>query len=230
MEYKKVYPATFLSRPNRFVARVLFDGKEEVVHVKNTGRCKELLIPGAQVFLSLEKNENRKTRFDLIAVEKVCRGGSLLVNLDSQAPNQVASDYLQSCGLFSPDAVIRREVNFKHSRFDFYIEDQNRRAFVEVKGVTLEQGGAAFFPDAPTQRGVKHIMELIKAKEDGYEAYILFIIQMKPIRYLSPNDVTHPEFGKALREAAEKGVGIFAVDCVVTPSTLIADSQIPVQL
>lgn len=231
MKYNQVKKGSFLSRPNRFIAKVLVDGKEETVHVKNTGRCRELLTPGATVYLYVADNENRKTKYDLIAVEKIREGKpELLVNMDSQVPNAVADEWLRNCGLFSPEATIRREVTYGKSRFDFYIEDGERRAFLEVKGVTLENGGVASFPDAPTERGVKHIGELVSAVADGYEGYILFVIQMKEISYMTPNDITHKAFGDALRRAEKSGVKILAVDCIVTPDSIKCDKNIQVKL
>ena len=231
MKYNKIVSGTFLSRPNRFIAKVLVDGKEETVHVKNTGRCKELLIPGVTVYLFVADNENRKTKYDLIAVEKIRSDKKpLLVNMDSQVPNTVADEWLRECGIFSENAVIRREVTFGKSRFDFYIEDGERKAFLEVKGVTLENDGVASFPDAPTERGVKHINELTGCISSGYEAYILFIIQMKEILYMTPNNITHKAFGDALREAQKAGVKILAVDCIVTPDSIKCDKNILVKL
>ncbi len=231
MQYDIVVPATFLRRPNRFIAEVELDGKTETVHVKNTGRCKELLKEGSRVYLSLSDNPSRKTRYDLVAVEKQRDGRpALMVNMDSQIPNSVAYEWLTTCGIFSDDAVIRREVTYGNSRFDIYIEDGKRKAFIEVKGVTLENDGTAMFPDAPTERGIKHINELISAAESGYEAYILFVIQMKEVAEFRPNDATHKAFGDALRMAAQRGVRVMAVDCIVTPDTLIADEMVEVIL
>ena len=231
MKYSKIIKGSFLSRPNRFIAKVLVDGKEETVHVKNTGRCRELLIPGVTVYLFVADNENRKTKYDLIAVEKIRSGKEpLLVNIDSQVPNTIADEWLRECGLFSESAVIRREVTFGKSRFDFYIEDGERKAFLEVKGVTLENDGVASFPDAPTERGVKHINELTQCVKNGYEGYILFVVQMKEILYMTPNDVTHKAFGDALREAQKAGVKILAVDCIVTPDSINCDKNILVKL
>lgn len=231
MKYAQVIRGEFVQRPNRFIARVRIDGKEELVHVKNTGRCKELLLPGVTVWLSRSDKPQRKTKYDLIGVEKKREGKPpLLVNMDSQIPNAAAEEWLLKSGLFSPAARIRREVFFGNSRFDFYIEDGARKAFMEVKGVTLEHNGIARFPDAPTVRGVKHIRELIACLQKGYEAYVLFVVQMKEISCLRPNDETHRAFGDALREAAAAGVKILAVDCLVTPYSLVLDAPIPVVL
>ena len=230
MKYKKIVAGRFANRPNRFIARVEVDGAIETVHVKNTGRCRELLIPGCAVYLAESDNPARKTKYDLVAVEKVTERGDLMINMDSQVPNDVAGEWLRSSGLFSDEAVIRREVKWGDSRFDFYIEDGDRQAFLEVKGVTLENDGIASFPDAPTERGVKHIRELTRATGEGYEAYILFVVQMKGISCVRPNDATHPEFGEALRAAALAGVRVLAVDCVVTPDSIVADETVVVEL
>ncbi len=231
MKYKNIVKAEFLSRPNRFIAKVLLTGNEETVHVNNTGRCRELLLPRTTVYLETSPNPLRKTKYDLIAVEKKRVGKEpLLVNMDSQLPNALAEEWIPRSGLFSPTAKVSREVTFGSSRFDLFIEDGDRRAFMEVKGVTLEEDGKASFPDAPTLRGVKHIQELCRAKESGYEAYILFVIQMQEIFSFSPNDKTHKAFGDALRLAAQKGVKILAYDCKVFPDQLEIDSPIQVTL
>lgn len=230
MKYDNIIKGVFRERPNRFIAKVEIEGVLETVHVKNTGRCRELLIDGATVYLSVADNPDRKTKYDLICVEKKTENGTLLINMDSQIPNDVAGEWLKSCGMFSQNAVIRREVKYGKSRFDFYIEDGNRKAFIEVKGVTLENNGLAMFPDAPTERGVKHINELAKCLSEGYEAYILFVIQMKGVYLFSPNNKTDPDFSKALRVAHNSGVKIIAVDCVVTPDSIIADDFIDIKL
>lgn len=231
MKYDKAVKAEFINRPNRFIAEVLLDGKPETVHVKNTGRCSELLVPGCEVYLAEGSSPARKTKYDLIAAFKERSPlAGILINLDSQAPNDAAEEWLKRSNLFSENAMIRREVTRGDSRFDFYIEDGKRKAFLEVKGVTQEYDGIAMFPDAPTLRGVKHINELIKCVEDGFEAYLLFIIQMKGISKLIPNDNTHPQFGEALREAEKSGVKIIAVDCIITPDSMTADSPVPVDL
>ena len=223
MIYTKVIPGVFLSRPNRFIAHVLVDGVEEIAHVKNTGRCKELLIPGCTVYLYCATEPNRKTKYDLIAVVK----GDRLINMDSQAPNKVVGEWLSK---ILPEAKIRPEVQYGASRFDFSVTQGKKQSFLEVKGVTLEQDGIAMFPDAPTERGVKHIRELIDCAKAGYGAGLLFVVKMKGISYLRPNDRTHPQFGQALREAAAAGVKIHAVDCIVTENTLDIDSSLPVSL
>ena len=199
MNYKNITDGIFRQRLNRFEATVEICGKAETVHVKNTGRCKELLVPGCKVFLERSENPKRKTAYDLTAVEKKREGKPpLLINMDSQIPNAAAEEWLKKGNLFSKNAKIKREVKFGNSRFDFYIEDGGKKAFLEVKGVTLEKDGIALFPDAPTTRGVKHINELISAKERGFDCYILFVIQMKEISAFMPNRETHPEFADAL--------------------------------
>jgi sugar fermentation stimulation protein A len=226
MKYKKVVEGRFISRPNRFIAYVEIDGKAETVHVKNTGRCKELLTDNANVYLSVSDNPQRKTKYDLIAVKK----GELLINMDSKIPNDVCERWLKKGFLFSRNAIIKREYTYKKSRFDFYIEDGERKIFLEVKCCTLENNGIASFPDAPTERGIKHIKELISALDDGYEAYIFFVIQMKGVTEFRPNDTTHKAFGDALREAKSKGVKILAYDSVVTPDSIEIDREICVNL
>lgn len=231
MKYQKIIPAIFISRPNRFIAHVYIDGKVETVHVKNTGRCRELLTEGCTVYLSVADNPSRKTGYDLVAVEKKRHNKMpLLINMDSQIANDVAAEWLTSGNLFSLSASVRREVTHGNSRFDFYVEDGERKAFVEVKGVTLEHDGVAMFPDAPTERGVKHVKELAALIDKGFEAYVLFIVQMKDIRLMRPHDAMHKAFGDALREAAQKGVAVLAVDCLVTEDSIVADQQIPVVL
>ena len=227
MRYSNIQKAEFIRRPNRFIAHVLMDGEEVICHVKNTGRLKELLLPGATVFLEESDNLTRKTRFDLVGVLR----GDEVVNIDSQAPNQAVGEWLKSGGLFEDVSYVKAEARYGDSRFDFYVESSSgRKAFLEVKGVTLLQDRVARFPDAPTTRGVKHIGELVKCLEDGYEAYILFLLEMKGSKWKAPNDATHPAFGKALREAAEKSVKILAYDCLVTPESLEVDKKVEVRL
>lgn len=231
MKYSNIKEGIFLSRPNRFIAEVEVDGITETVHVKNTGRCKELLQKGNLVYLFKSDNPNRKTKYDLVAVRKQREGkSSLLINMDSQIPNDVAEEWLKKCGMFSENAVIRREVFFNKSRFDLYVEDGERNAFIEVKGVTLENDGVASFPDAPTERGIKHLNELIEAKKSGYEAYILFVIQMKEIHLFKPNRERHPQFADALKKAHGEGVKILVTDCAVTEDSIKADSAINFEL
>ena len=226
MQYGKILPARFLSRPNRFVARVEAEGEELVCHVKNTGRCRELLVPGATVWLEESPNPSRKTKFDLIAVEK----GERLINMDAQAPNKVFGEWAAAGGFREGLTLLRPETTYGSSRFDFYWESSKSRGFVEVKGVTLEEDGVVRFPDAPTLRGVKHLDELAKAREAGYEAAVCFVIQMENVRWFAPNDETHPEFGQALRRAAQAGVEILAMDCAVTPQSLTMGKSVPIRL
>lgn len=225
MRYAQVLPARFLARPNRFIAQVELDGRVETVHVKNTGRCKELLVPGATVYLEKAQNPARKTPYDLIAVDK----GGLLINMDAQAPNKVFGEWAAAGGIPGL-TLLRPETTWGSSRFDFYWESGRERGFVEVKGVTLEVEGGAFFPDAPTERGVKHLHELKAARQQGYRAAVCFVIQMKGVDFFSPNDATHPAFGQALREAAAAGVEVWAYDCAVTPDTLALSAPVPVRL
>ena len=227
MKYKNnIHKAKFINRLNRFIAEVEMDGAVQVCHVKNTGRCKELLIPGSLVYLEENNGPNRKTKYDLVAVEK----GNLLVNIDSQAPNKVVKEWVEAGGLYPNPTLVHPEVKYGNTRMDFYVEDQERKAFIEVKGVTLENDGVAAFPDAPTERGVKHIYHLIDLLQEGYEAYVIFVIQFKPVKYLIPNDETHPVFGEALREAAAAGVHVLAYDCIVTPYSMELDQSVKVQL
>jgi len=227
LKYKNnIHKAKFINRLNRFIAEVEMDGAVQVCHVKNTGRCKELLIPGSLVYLEENNGPNRKTKYDLVAVEK----GNLLVNIDSQAPNKVVKEWVEAGGLYPNPTLVHPEVKYGNTRMDFYVEDQERKAFIEVKGVTLENDGVAAFPDAPTERGVKHIYHLIDLLQEGYEAYVIFVIQFKPVKYLIPNDATHAEFGKALREAAAAGVNVLAYDCIVTPYSMELDQSVKVQL
>ncbi|MFG6373624.1 MAG: DNA/RNA nuclease SfsA [Oscillospiraceae bacterium] len=225
MRYQRVIPGKFLSRPNRFIALVEVGGETVVAHVKNTGRCKELLVPGVTVYLQRADAPARKTLYDLIAVEK----GSLLINMDAQAPNKVFAEWARS-GVLSGLTLLRPETTWGSSRFDFYWESAAEKGFVEVKGVTLERDGGAYFPDAPTERGVKHLKELTAARQQGYQAAVCFVIQMKGVDFFSPNDETHPEFGDTLRMAARSGVDIWAYDCLVTPDTLSIDAGVPVRL
>ena len=226
MQYERIKKGFFLSRPNRFIAHVEVDGVVEVCHVKNTGRCRELLQPGAVVYLEESTNPARKTRFDLVTVEK----GERIINMDSQAPNQLFAEWARA-GNFRPGlTLLRRETAFGNSRFDFYWESPEERGFVEVKGVTLEEEGVVRFPDAPTLRGVKHIEELIRAKQEGYQAAVCFVIQMDGVKYLTPNDRTHPEFGQALRKAQQAGVELLALDCKVIPGQVKIDKTVEIRL
>ena len=225
MRYQNIVPGIFMSRPNRFIAHVNIAGEETVCHVKNTGRCRELLPPGAAVWCQESDNPNRKTRFDLITVRK----GSRLINMDSQAPNIVAGEWLRDGGLGSI-AELKAETFHEDSRFDFSFVKDGRRCFLEVKGVTLENDGVCAFPDAPTERGAKHLRGLTRAAREGYGAYVLFVIQMSDVVCLQPNDATDPAFGAALREAAANGVQVMAVDCAVTESELRIHRAVPVKM
>ena len=215
MHYDNMTPGIFLARPNRFIAHIEINGAVEICHVKNTGRCRELLIPGCTVWCQRSDNLNRKTKFDLIAVRK----GDRLINMDSQAPNTAAGEWLASGGL-GELSDLRAEVKHGDSRYDFSFVKDGRRCFLEVKGCTLEQDGICAFPDAPTERGAKHIRGLTAAARDGYGAYILFVIQMSDVKYIRPHDETDPDFGAALREAAQNGVHVLGMDCAVTPDTM----------
>lgn len=225
MKYINMTPGIFLARPNRFLAHVEIGGQVEVVHVKNTGRCRELLPKGAEVWCQPSGNPSRKTKYDLITVKK----GNRLINMDSQAPNQAAKEWLSSGGLGEIENL-RAETKHGDSRFDFSFTKSGKQCFLEVKGVTLETDGICAFPDAPTQRGAKHLRGLTEAAREGYGAYVLFVIQMTDVTYLHPNDATDPEFGKALREAAANGVEVLAVDCEVTAEEMTIRNFIPVAL
>ena len=225
MYYPNMVPGTFLARPNRFVAHVEIEGQTEIVHVKNTGRCRELLPPGAQVWCQRAANPDRKTKFDLITVKK----GERLINMDSQAPNTAAKEWLLSGGL-GPVENLKAETFHGDSRYDFSFDLDGKKCFLEVKGVTLENDGICAFPDAPTERGAKHLRGLTQAVKDGFGGYVLFVIQMADVKYLHPNDATDPEFGKALREAAANGVEVLAVDCRVTVDEMQIRDFVPVIL
>ena len=222
MKYKKVVAGHFIARPNRFIAYVELDGHTETVHVKNTGRCRELLVPGAEVYLAEGANPARKTRYDLVAVRK----GGLLINMDSQAPNAAALEWLREGNLFPKGTEIRPEYTYGDSRFDTaaFIPDL---ALLEVKGVTLERDGVVLFPDAPTIRGTKHLREL--AAFPG-EAYVLFVVQMEGVKYFAPNEETDPVFAAALRAAHEAGVRILAYDCKVTPESMVLNQAVEIRL
>lgn len=226
MRYPNIYQARFLSRPNRFVANCELEGEALTVHVKNTGRCRELLAPGATVWLTKSDNPNRKTAFDLVAVQK----GERLVNMDAQAPNAVFGEFARSGGFLPHVRNVRPEVRYGASRFDFRLETDEKTHFVEVKGVTLEENGVVRFPDAPTERGVKHLKELQAAAAAGYGAHAVFVIQMEDVEHFAPNDKTHAAFGEALREAARNGVQIHAFWCRVTPDSLAIAGRVPVEL
>lgn len=215
-----------MDRPNRFIAHVELNGKKETVHVKNTGRCAELLRPGAEVYIQESDNPARKTKWDLIAVEK----GKRLINMDSQIPNRVVQEWIEQGHLFENITLIKPETTYGSSRFDLYVETENRKIFIEVKGVTLEEGGVCRFPDAPSDRAVKHLEELMLAKKNGYEAYVFFVIQMKDVSYFTPNVDTHPAFAEVLKRAKEAGVEILAYDCDVTRDSIQIASPVDVVL
>ena len=214
---------TFVSRPNRFIAMVDVAGEVQKVHVKNTGRCREILVPGATVVLADSCNPDRKTRYDLIAAYK----GDILINIDSQAPNSAFGEFVLSSGVFGDAPKVFPEHVHGDSRFDFYVESGDRRIFAEVKGVTLEHDGVCMFPDAPTERGLKHVRGLERCVDEGYEAYIVMIVQMKGMRYFTPDYATHKEFGEEMERAHEHGVGILVYDCIVTEDSLVVDSALP---
>jgi len=224
VKYERIETGKFLERPNRFIAYVEIAGQKETVHVKNTGRCAELLTPGATVYVQKADNPERKTQWDLIGVKK----GKRMINMDSQIPNKVVEEWIRKGNLFPDAALIKPETTYKQSRFDLYLEEGERKIFIEVKGVTLEQDGVVKFPDAPTERGVKHLNELCEAVKDGYEAYVFFVIQMKGVKYFTPNMKTHAAFGEALRNAQEQGVHILAYDCKVTKDSIEIGQEVPV--
>lgn len=226
MNYEHIVEGRFQERLNRFVAKVELDGRVETVHVKNTGRCRELLVKGAKVYLEKSPNRERATAYDLVAVEK----GDRVINMDSQAPNKAVGEWLRGGGLFSDVSLVRPETKFGNSRFDFYVETGAEKIFIEVKGVTLEEDGVVRFPDAPSDRAVKHVGELIAAKRQGYRVFVLFVIQMEGVEYFTPNRDTHPEFADALCEAVEAGVEVLAYDCLVTPRTMEINRPVQVVL
>ena len=234
MHYGRIVEARFIKRPNRFIAHCLADGEEVIAHVRNTGRCRELLLPGVTVYLEAASNPERKTAYSLIGVMK----GQRLINMDSSAPNKVFLEALKTGAVSLPGwggsvreaLMIKPEAVFGNSRFDFYLEEAGKKAFIEVKGVTLEREGAAYFPDAPTQRGIKHLEELMTARSEGYEAYVVFVVQMKGVAFVSPNDSTHPAFGETLRKVSRNGVGVLCWDCQVEPGTLLLADRVPVKL
>jgi sugar fermentation stimulation protein A len=252
MKYNQVVPGIFLQRPNRFIAHILINGKEEVCHVKNTGRCHELLIPGCTVYCAVSDNPQRKTKYDLIAVEKSIENqivfanagipsqhvkstpeahSTLLVNMDSQAPNAAVKEWLRSgASPFGKIDFLKPEYKYGNSRFDFYLECNSRKIFLEVKGVTLEDNSVVLFPDAPTERGVKHVRELIRCHEEGFETYVLFVVQMEHAQYFTPNRKTHPQFADALCEAQNAGVQLLAYTCKVTPDEMKIYKELKISL
>jgi len=231
MKYNRIVSGTFLQRPNRFIAHVRINGKEEICHVKNTGRCRELLIQGCTVYCSVSDNPQRKTKYDLIAVEKRVEGRTLLVNMDSQAPNAAVKEWLASgASPFGKISYMKPEYKYGNSRFDFYLECSKCKIFLEVKGVTLEDNGVVLFPDAPTERGVKHVRELIQCHVEGFETYVLFVVQMERALYFTPNRKTHPQFADALCEAQNAGVQLLAYTCKVTPDEMKIEKPTEIRL
>ena len=231
MKYNRIVSGTFLQRPNRFIAHVRINGKEEICHVKNTGRCRELLIQGCTVYCSISDNPQRKTKYDLIAVEKRVEGRTLLVNMDSQAPNAAVKEWLASgASPFGKISYMKPEYKYGNSRFDFYLECSKCKIFLEVKGVTLEDNGVVLFPDAPTERGVKHVRELIQCHVEGFETYVLFVVQMERALYFTPNRKTHPQFADALCEAQNAGVQLLAYTCKVTPDEMKLEKPTEIRL
>lgn len=227
MRYERIQKAAFIERPNRFIAYAELNGKKETIHVKNTGRCAELLRPGAVIYVQESENPARKTKWDLIAVEK----GERLINMDSQIPNSVVREWIEQGNLFPGVTLIKPETTYGNSRFDLYVEtEEGRRIFIEVKGVTLEEDGVCRFPDAPSERAVKHLEELIQAGKEGYETYVFFVIQMKGVRYFTPNTDTHPDFAETLKKAKAAGVQILAYDCEVTPESILVREPVEVVL
>lgn len=224
MKYSNIYKGTFLERPNRFIAICEIDGKQETCHVKNTGRCRELLVKGATVYLEKSSNTNRKTQYDLVSVQK----NDKLINMDSQIPNYVVTESLDK--IFNDITYVKQEYKYGNSRFDIYVETKTDKIFVEVKGVTLEEDGVVRFPDAPTERGVKHLKELQKAVSEGFRACVVFLVQMQDVKYFEPNYETHPEFASELKKAYENGVEIFVYDSVVTPNEIKLNKSVKIKM
>lgn len=224
MKYNNIVNGTFVDRPNRFIANCEVDGEVRTCHVKNTGRCRELLVKGATVYLQKSDNPNRKTLYDLIAVQK----GNRLINMDSQVVNAVCIEYLPQ--MFKDIVLVKPECKYGNSRFDIYLETKTDKIFVECKGVTLENNGIVLFPDAPTERGTKHINELIKAVSEGYKAYLIFVVQTNNVKYFTPNKETDPNFADALKEAKEKGVNIKAFTSKITPDSIMIEEEIEVKI
>lgn len=226
MKYNKIVKAEFIERPNRFVAKVLLEGEELYCHVKNTGRCRELLQPGAEVYLEDSQNPNRKYRYSLVSVKK----GERIVNMDSQAPNKAVFEWLNNGSLFKNIKFLKSECKYGSSRFDFYCEYEDKKAYIEVKGVTLENENVVSFPDAPTERGARHVGELSECIKEGFEAYIIFVVQMKDVFYFTTNEAHDPVFAAALKKAKDEGVNIIAVDCRVTPEEMVIEDFVKVQV
>lgn len=224
MIYDNIKPARFISRPNRFIANIEIDGKREISHVKNTGRCREFLIEGAEIYVQKAESVTRKTKYDLISVYK----GKRLINMDSQVTNKVVQERLQEGFLFDNITLIRPESKYKNSRFDFYVEAEERKIYIEVKGVTLEENGVVMFPDAPTERGVKHLRELAECIQDGFEAYVIFVVQMADVKIFKANEKTHKSFAEMLTKVHNEGVNILAYECSVTKNSIRMTRQLPV--
>ncbi len=224
MKYDNIVKGEFLERPNRFIAICNINGEKEICHVKNTGRCKELLVSGCTVYLEKSNNPNRKTKYDLIAVQK----GDRLINMDSQIVNYVALEHIPK--IFNNIKLIKPECKYGNSRFDIYLETDKEKIFIEVKGVTLENDGVVRFPDAPTERGVKHLKELQKAVTEGFKAYVMFVIQMDNVKCFEPNRETHPQFAETLKDVCENGVTPLAFDCDVTPNSITIKNPIEIKL
>lgn len=226
MQYTNSYKGRFLERPNRFIAYVDIDGQREKVHVKNTGRCKEILLPDVDVYLEKSDNPARSTAYDLVAARK----GERIINIDSQAPNKAVLEWLKAGGLFPDLTLVRPETTFGNSRFDFYAEREGEKIFIEVKGVTQEAEDIVMFPDAPSDRAVKHVEELIQAKHAGYRVFVLFVIQMVNVRFFTPNRQIHKEFADRLKKASEAGVEVIAYDCIVTEDSMVLHEPVEVRL
>ncbi len=226
MKYSKIVKGTFISRPNRFVANVVIGGKETACHVKNTGRCRELLKEGAEVYLEKSDNPERKYQYSLVTVRK----GERLVNMDSQAPNKAVGEFLGNGGLFEDIKLIKPECKYGNSRFDFYVEYGDKKAFIEVKGVTLENDNIVSFPDAPTERGSKHLRELCECMKEGYEAYVFFVVQMKDVLCFKPNEDHDPAFADTLRKAEKEGVRVLAYDCLITEDEMVIKDKVNIVL
>lgn len=226
MEYEGIIKGRFIKRINRFVAICEINGAEIHCHVKNTGRCSEILVEGSECYLEEVFNTARKYRYSLVAVRK----GERLINIDSQASNKAAAEFLASGKLFDDITNLRAEKAFGKSRFDFYFEHNGKKSFLEVKGVTLEREGAVYFPDAPTVRGTKHLNELCECVKEGYDAYVMFVVQMKGATHFSPNNETDPGFSNALRSAEQKGVNVLCYDCSVTEKGMNIEDEVPVML
>lgn len=226
MKYNNIYEGVFINRPNRFVANVLINGNMEMVHVKNTGRCKEILVQGTKVYLEKSNNPHRKTKYSIVSAYK----GNKLINIDSQVPNDVVFESINSgkIDMFKDIVSLKREVSYGNSRFDLFFERENKKGFIEIKGVTLEVDSLSLFPDAPTERGKKHVDEMVKAVQEGYEGYIFFLIQMDDINFFTPNINMDKNFSESLLTAKKSGVKILAYNSIVTKDEIVLDKQVKV--